>query len=51
GRIVRRELLTIAALTRLHGPSFLFSLTSDIRPRHLRMIWNSILRVKRDKTV
>ncbi len=51
GRIVRRELLTIAALTRLHGPSFLFSLTSDIRPRHLRMIWNSILRVKREKTV
>ncbi len=50
-RNARRELMTIAALTRLHGPSFLFSLASDIRPRHLRMIWNSILRMKMVKTV
>jgi hypothetical protein len=47
GRIAGRELATITALTRLHGPSFLFSLAADVRPRHLRMIWNSIFRAGR----
>lgn len=49
--IAMRELMTITALTRLHGPSFLLSLASDIRPRHLRMVWNTILSVGRKQTV
>jgi poly-gamma-glutamate synthesis protein (capsule biosynthesis protein) len=49
GRIARREAATILELTRLHGPAFLASLASDIRPRHLRMLWNGLERLARSR--
>jgi poly-gamma-glutamate capsule biosynthesis protein CapA/YwtB (metallophosphatase superfamily) len=44
GRIARREAATIMRLTRRHGPAFLLSLASDVRPRHLRMLWNALVK-------
>jgi hypothetical protein len=46
GRIARREASTILELARIHGPAFLASLAGDLRPRHLRMLWNYLARRK-----
>lgn len=38
GAVISREIRTVVALTRLHGPAFLWWFLRDLKPRHLRML-------------
>lgn len=48
GAIARREIATIAVLTRIHGLRFIWYFLKDLKPRHFRMLFRSMAgRMKR----